>query len=144
MRRILLVEDDLLIARGTTRLIRAALDPSWSAVDVVHVTTAGAACEQLLGREPFDAIVSDFDLGPGGTGAEVFDWVATFEPSLLDRFMFLSGTDVDTIRKALTCRCSSESDYGCVAGWCIRLDVAVLEKPAEPNVFRAKLLGIVS
>jgi hypothetical protein len=39
----------------------------------------------------FDAVVSDWDLGRGGTGGQVYDLVRERQPTLVTRFMFLCG-----------------------------------------------------
>ena len=67
MIRILIVEDDLSIARANERLIRRAVT---SAVEVV-TTALGEVAIAELAIGGYDLVVSDFNLGGEATGADV-------------------------------------------------------------------------
>lgn len=90
--RILLVEDQLLVARAVTRAL-ARLEP---APEIVHLMSAPSACEHLIASTDgtvarFDIVLSDYDLGKGGTGADVLAFVR--ELAVKPQFLFISSND---------------------------------------------------
>ncbi len=58
----------------------------------VTVLTAGSVHEArtLLAMQPVDAIVSDVRM-PGESGLQLFTWVQTHRPALVDHFLFVTG-----------------------------------------------------
>lgn len=86
--KILLLEDDLLLQRATTRLLRAAFGDH---ITVRAVRMVVGAIEALV-MEPVDLVVSDFEV-LDGTADQLLDWVRTERPDLLPRFVFFSGKD---------------------------------------------------
>lgn len=115
--RILIVEDEIAIARATERLIRRVVT---TAVEVVAVVTGEAAMARLTSSS-FDAIISDCNLLPGGaTGLDVL--AASRALPNPPRFLFLTSDE----------RCEGRG-------------VPFLSKPASPSELRAaiaKLLDI--
>lgn len=87
MIRVLVVEDDPLIARGYERLIRRRFSPC----DIVVVNSAEIAVVMLFTQD-FDLVISDFDLAGKRTGADVLEAVRAD----LNRpaFLFVSGNEV--------------------------------------------------
>lgn len=98
--RVLLIEDDGVLARTTTRLLRSMFPQC----EVTLVLTASSAIAELVmrgddGVDP-DLILSDFDLHPevyipGGldtrTGGTVLMWIREHRPDLEKRFVFFTG-----------------------------------------------------
>jgi CheY-like chemotaxis protein len=114
--RILLVEDDLTVARMLERLIRRTVS---QACEVVHRTTAQAAilCLRLCGEDQYALVVSDFNLEQG-TGGDVL----AFRDSMANPppFIFLSSDE----------RCRGRG-------------VPVLQKPCEPSAIRGAVLAAI-
>jgi CheY-like chemotaxis protein len=81
--RILLVDDELAIARGLARALGHD-------VDAVVVGSGAEALTILKEGERFDLVVSDITM-PGMTGSELFERVRALDPSIGRRFVFLSG-----------------------------------------------------
>lgn len=87
--RILIVEDDYVIARSTERLVRRATTQD---VEVVHVITAeGAISELRTGELGYALVISDYNLAGHGTGADVLAQVRSMRTQ--PRFLFLSSDD---------------------------------------------------
>jgi CheY-like chemotaxis protein/two-component sensor histidine kinase len=80
--RILLIDDEPLVARAAERVL--------SAYDVVSVGSAAAALERLATGERFDAIVCDLMM-PQMTGMELHARVAERAPDVAARFVFVTG-----------------------------------------------------
>lgn len=80
--RILLVDDDLFVARATKRQL----------APMHEVTLAGSGAEalQLLQRESFDVVLCDVMM-PGMTGMEFHTKVGEYDPELAKRFVFITG-----------------------------------------------------
>jgi hypothetical protein len=58
---------------------------------VPDVTRARIALETFQ----FDVVVSDWDLGDGGNGGQVYELAKSMQPGLENRFLFVSGTQPD-------------------------------------------------
>lgn len=88
--RILIVEDDYVIARSTERLVRRATTQD---VEVLHLVTAEGAVTALActSERPFDLVISDYNLAGHGTGADVLAQVRSMRTQ--PRFLFLSSDD---------------------------------------------------
>ena len=84
--KVLLLEDDALMQRTTTRMLRRAFET----VDVTTVDSVPKAIA-MLQHFAYDLIVADFQV-LHGTGGDVLSWVRTEKPQLLDRFVFFSGS----------------------------------------------------
>ena len=81
--RVLLVDDQVAVARA----LAGALGDAADAV----VSSSGMEAMELLRRgERFDLVVSDVMM-PGMTGSELFQRARALDPSIVRRFVFLSG-----------------------------------------------------
>jgi CheY-like chemotaxis protein len=81
--RILLVDDQLAIARGLARALQHE-------VDAVIAGSGEEALELLKEGAHFDLVLSDVMM-PGMSGRELFERARAFDPTLGRRFVFLSG-----------------------------------------------------
>jgi CheY-like chemotaxis protein len=85
-RRLLVVDDDVLVARTLARLLSGH-----------HVEVAGNGREALarLTRDgpPFDLVLCDLMM-PDLTGMDVYEEIEKHHPSLAERFVFISGGGV--------------------------------------------------
>jgi CheY-like chemotaxis protein len=81
--RILVVDDEPLIARSLTTMLRHH-------GEVVSETDSKRALERLMSDPPFDAVVCDIMM-PGLTGCDLHEKVAQSKPGLETRFVFISG-----------------------------------------------------
>ena len=81
--RILVVEDEKPL-RDLQRRLLARIDA------VVLTASTGTEAIRVLETEPVDLVVSDVKM-PGGSGLELFRWVETNRPGLVDRFLFVTG-----------------------------------------------------
>jgi nitrogen-specific signal transduction histidine kinase len=81
-RRILLVEDDSLVAQAVRRTL--ARDHEVSCVE------SGRAALEILAREPFDLVISDL-LMPEMTGMELHAELSRTRPEIARRMIFLTG-----------------------------------------------------
>lgn len=86
MIHVLYIEDDEGLARSSLRFFRRYFPDA--AVSRVDSSAAAVACLQSV---QFDVVLSDFDLGAGGSGGSVLAWIEQNQPHLLPRFIFLSG-----------------------------------------------------
>ena len=85
-RRLLLVDDDVLVARSIVRL----LDEH----QVEVVTSGKAALKRLLDQgTAFDLVFCDLMM-PDMTGMDLFEEIERAQPSLAERFVFISGGGV--------------------------------------------------
>ena len=85
-RRLLLVDDDVLVARSIVRLL--------SEHQVEVVTSGKAALERLLADDcSFDLVFCDLMM-PDMTGMDVFEKIQRERPWLAQRFVFISGGGV--------------------------------------------------
>jgi CheY-like chemotaxis protein len=89
MKRVLIAEDDHMVARTIVRI----LSPHY---DVVSCANGLEAEHELNKSPPYDIVVSDVDM-PGLTGLELRDRVKTSNPRLAARFIFYTGTSVPVI-----------------------------------------------
>lgn len=86
---ILLIEDDLELARATTRWLRRTFADAL----VIHTTDAAKAIQLITDeRNAWQLIVSDYNLDPGGNGGDVLRAVQTIAPELSGRFVFFSSS----------------------------------------------------
>lgn len=85
-RRLLVVDDDVLVARSIVRLLSQ---------HHVEVATSGReALGRLLEKEPeFDLVFCDLMM-PDMTGMDLFETISQKNPSLAQRFVFISGGGV--------------------------------------------------
>ena len=102
MGALLLVEDDILAARAAMRSLRDVA----ASVEVVHVTTQGAALRLVDGREDWRAFVVDIRLGADPhAGLDILDaaqrkaakspraaFTGLFDPFVVDRVAALGAT----------------------------------------------------
>jgi len=92
--RLLLVDDDALVGRALTRLLRAEFD-------VVYRQSARDALGLLLSGAHFDVVLCDLVM-PGMSGMDLYDEIRRRVPQMLDRIVFLSGaTHVAAAREFL-------------------------------------------
>lgn len=83
-RRVAVIDDDPMVCRGLTRLIR-------DQHDVVPFTSPVEALDAILGgAEPFDAILCDVMM-PEMSGIEVYQQIAERDPDLASRLVFVTG-----------------------------------------------------
>ncbi len=83
--RVLIIDDEPLVARALARTLDA---------HHVEVVRSGAEALARLSAEPFEVILCDLMM-PGMTGPELFTAATTSDPSLADRFLFVTGGAVD-------------------------------------------------
>jgi CheY-like chemotaxis protein len=86
MIHVLYVEDDAALARSLLRFFQRRFPDA--VVSRVDGAAAAVACLQSV---QFDLVLSDLDLGPGGSGGDVLAWIEQHQPHLKARFIFLSG-----------------------------------------------------
>ena len=98
-KRVLVVDDDALIGRAITRLLRDAFD-------VVCVTSGAAALAQLTEPHAFDAVLCDLSM-PGMDGMELYRRLETVAPRVLPRLVFLTGGAVNPEARAFLAQLSS-------------------------------------
>lgn len=83
---VLYVEDDQQVRSAVERCLRIAGYDVTACADV-------ESADSLLHGFQFDAAISDWNLGAGGNGGQVYDLVKRHQPQLAQRFMFLSGDE---------------------------------------------------
>lgn len=117
--RVLLVEDDALLAGVHRRLLRryGGYDVSW----VETLEDARAA----LAAGDFDAVLCDLSL-PDGSGAELIAWARGARPEILRRFIAITGGAIDPASRALV-------DAG---------QLEVLRKPIDPDDLLERVAAI--
>lgn len=89
--KILHIEDDAQLGQAIGRMLHI----SYEAV-VVTATTADQAINALQAAstgEPFDLVISDWNLAGNSCGGDVLEWVRDHLPMMLRRWMFLSGDE---------------------------------------------------
>lgn len=86
---VLVVEDSPRIQECVRQLVTRALDPRDA--NVVVASSADDAIA-LMRSFCFDLVVSDYELGDSD-GGQVLSYVQGVLPHMLDRFVFLSGSD---------------------------------------------------
>jgi len=86
-KRVLVVDDEVLIGRAITRLLKDSFD-------IVCVTSGAEALAQLAVPDSFDAVLCDLSM-PGMSGREVYGALETTAPWVLSRFAFVSGGALD-------------------------------------------------
>ncbi len=82
-KRILVIEDDLKFGR----LVARVLAPEH---DVLVLTSAREALEQIPARERFDLVLCDLML-PGVSGVEFHERLSSMAPDLVGRIVFVTG-----------------------------------------------------
>lgn len=85
--RILLIDDEPLVARVIQRILAAQ-------IDVVAARTGEEALECLQGGLAPEAVLSDVHM-VGMSGCELFENIQRDFPALVDRFAFMSGSGAD-------------------------------------------------
>jgi DNA-binding response OmpR family regulator len=82
--RILVIEDEASVAT----FVRLALERNG-----YHVTSSSSGVEglQLLARQDFRGVISDFRTPGGITGADVHDWLRRHRPEMASRVIFITG-----------------------------------------------------
>jgi DNA-binding response OmpR family regulator len=85
---LLYVEDDDKVRGPVTRGLKIG---GYEVTSVPDVTRARIALETFQ----FDVVVSDWDLGDGGNGGQVYELAKSMQPGLENRFLFVSGTQPD-------------------------------------------------
>lgn len=83
-RHLLYVEDDMNLARVQLRIFRT----HYSEFIVHHADTAAAAIYALC-SQPFDVVLSDYNLADGN-GGEILAYIQREKPMLAARFVYLS------------------------------------------------------
>jgi PAS domain S-box-containing protein len=81
--RVLIVDDDVRVARGLSRLLSAEHD-------VAVVGSGAAALARILGGEPLDVVLCDLMM-PDMTGMDVHAAVLARAPALARRLVFITG-----------------------------------------------------
>lgn len=81
-RHLLVVDDEPLLARATSRLFRA--------YRITIANNVEEAKQILLSSDPVDGVLSDVMM-PDGTGLDLFAWVRKQVPALEDRFILMTG-----------------------------------------------------
>jgi CheY-like chemotaxis protein len=85
MANILYIEDDPVVQRSASRFLRG---------HKVEIVGQGTQALILLSEGmPFDVIVSDYDLEGSITGEDVYLWVKSNRPELVNKYIFCSGND---------------------------------------------------
>jgi DNA-binding response OmpR family regulator len=81
---ILVIEDEASVAT----FVRLALERNG-----YEVTSASSGVEglQLLARQDFRGVISDFRTPGGITGADVHDWLRRHKPEMASRVIFITG-----------------------------------------------------
>lgn len=85
--KILLLEDQAILQKCTSRMIRHTLGDD----TIVDITDSVPKTIALLQHFAYDLIVSDFDVNYG-TGGDVLVWVREFQPHMVTRFVFFTGS----------------------------------------------------
>ena len=82
--RILVIEDEASVAT----FVRLALERNG-----YEVTSSSSGVEglQLLARQDFRGVISDFRTPGGITGADVHDWLRRHKPEMASRVIFITG-----------------------------------------------------
>jgi response regulator RpfG family c-di-GMP phosphodiesterase len=84
--RIMVIDDDWLVATALSRILTKSYD--------VVTEHSGTAALETLRRDPaFDVIVCDVMM-PEMDGPTLYEALASYEPHLRSRFLFISGGDV--------------------------------------------------
>jgi DNA-binding NarL/FixJ family response regulator len=111
--RVLLVEDEALVARSLMMVLRP--------FDPIHVSDVAAVTPALATLAPVACVISDLGI-PGGGGEAVWDAVEEHRPDLVSRFRVLTGGG------------SSENRY---ARFLNDKKPMILYKPVDPSELRA-------
>jgi two-component system NtrC family sensor kinase len=82
MRRILVIDDESILAHTVHRLLRRSYK--------VSVETDGPRALALLEREAFDLVICDVMMSPL-TGKEIYQRACVKAPHLANRFLFMTG-----------------------------------------------------
>lgn len=118
--RILVVDDDAAVARSVTRLLQAEHD-------VISRNDPREALELFKAGQTYDVILCDLMM-PHLTGAELFMATASWAPSLLPRFVFISGGVVKEEMSQFLANLTNKR----------------LEKPFETALLRSTIRGFIT
>lgn len=91
---LLLVDDDLELLQVMAELL---LDIGFQ----VTASDSGNAAIAQLEHAEFDVVLSDWYM-PDGSGAELYRWICTNQPWMLDRLLFLTGADLKDAESVAT------------------------------------------
>jgi two-component system, cell cycle sensor histidine kinase and response regulator CckA len=84
---VLLIEDEAAIQRVMKRMLRGVV--------LTIVDSAEGAIQAIeAASEPFDTILSDFNIVGDKTGGDILEWVKANRPELVSRFVFCSCNPV--------------------------------------------------
>lgn len=86
--RILLLEDEPMIAKGTTRMLGRV----FPGVPVTVVDNVDEAIAHLKHHD-VTLVVSDYDVLGDKTGGDLFRWVQANKPELVEHYVFFSGNE---------------------------------------------------
>lgn len=86
--RVLVIDDEPLVVQAITRVLSTLHE-------VTAVQSGRAAVELLTSGATFDVVLCDLMM-PGMGGAEVYEWIESERPDLLQQFVFLTGGATDT------------------------------------------------
>lgn len=86
--RILLLEDEPMIAKGTTRMLGRV----FPGVPVTVIDNVDEAIAHLKHHD-VTLVVSDYDVLGDKTGGDLFNWVQANRPELVDGYVFFSGNE---------------------------------------------------
>jgi two-component system NtrC family sensor kinase len=118
--RVLVVEDDAAVVD----LVMTLLAQGGWRVDVASTGKSGLG---LLRGRPYDLVISDIRM-PNGSGQHLYENALAHDPSLRDRFIFITG---DT---------ATEGAWAFLEG----TDIPVVEKPFKPRTFEEAVYRVVS
>jgi CheY-like chemotaxis protein len=117
-RRVLVIDDEMLVARSIVRMLGAAYTTT--------IASSGAEALATLAHDAaFEAVVCDLTM-PAMSGVELYREVVRQAPALANRFLFVTGGASDEVDQAL-------------AG---SAPVPVLEKPFGPELLREAIAQI--
>lgn len=86
--KVLIIEDDALVHRALSRLIKRTFRDA-----DVWVADNGRLAMAYL-SEPYDLIISDYDLSGDITGGDVLAWLRAHHPEMVARFLFLTSNPI--------------------------------------------------
>ncbi|MDP2717651.1 MAG: response regulator [Candidatus Micrarchaeota archaeon] len=96
--RIMLVDDDAMLRKMVARQLEAHAVRNDLAVDVREADSVSQVAKTLDGYHPH-AVLTDFNLGKGGTGAQVVDTVRSHANGAHALIQGMSGGDIEQMQK---------------------------------------------